>query len=115
VEPLRFFENQSPLCFSHDALSAELHELTVTVQTTGQAFFFDLIQYMPSNSIQTDVATKRIDYSDTAISYEGEWIKKGPADISFITQTPHAFAALTFIGKVLQWMCTLPETNQLTR
>ncbi|KIJ23982.1 hypothetical protein M422DRAFT_275337 [Sphaerobolus stellatus SS14] len=113
------------LCGTIDGFQLEdgSHELTVSISTTGQPFYFDFIAYLPSIEValpsNSDVSIF-IGPNDTAISYNtvSDWStftrslnssqESGIEWSSMISQVNGAQFILQFYGKSLRWYGQIP-------
>ncbi|KIJ44148.1 hypothetical protein M422DRAFT_30652 [Sphaerobolus stellatus SS14] len=103
--PFQFFENNWVLC-SQDKLVDGPHELTVNVSTTGQHFYFDYIEYLPSSTVSLSSKTLNVDHLDPAIQYGAGWQDLGStANMTSVAGTELTFE---FIGTSLSWLGFIP-------
>ena len=76
------------------------HQITVNVTSvTGQVFWFDDIQYVPSANVTEPFAYVRVENSDPAISYSSGW--SGIGNIANMTTSPGAQMHFNFVGASL--------------
>ena len=73
TNPLSSPENRWPLC-ENDSLSDGEHIIVVQIQVPkGQQFWFDYMQYLPSENVPLDNANIYVDSTDLDIMYGVGW------------------------------------------
>lgn len=94
--PFPYPENNWAFCSSY-SLDDGPHTITVNITvTTGQTFWFDRIDYLPSTSVSLANKTIMLTSVDPAIQYGAGW--HAYEEIGNWTQTQGAFLALDFYG-----------------
>lgn len=90
--------NAFSLCSWHSPTDLDSHNLTVTITNADQdhPFYFDYIEYSPTQSAAFDNATVLISPNDTEIKYsDGQW---GLATLGMATSGPISNFNFTFEG-----------------
>ena len=107
MNPFQFVENNWVLCSTKN-LTNSPHTLTVNVNSKGQSFFFDYLQYDPSN--QDDAlagALVQVPRDDPAIKYDADrWEPLG--DIATLTRVRGSSMTFDFIGRSVAWYGPIP-------
>ena len=72
--PFIFPANRWPLC-ENDFLQDGQHNITLKIQVPeGQQFWFDYMQYKPSDTVPLDNANIYVDSTDSDVNYGDGWI-----------------------------------------
>ena len=73
TNPFSSPENRWPLC-ENDSLSDGEHIIVVQIQVPkGQQFWFDYMQYAPSENVPLENANIYVDNTDPDITFGGDW------------------------------------------
>lgn len=94
--PFLFIENNWNLC-SADNLPSGTHTLTVNTFSHGRHFWFDYLQYTPSNVDDLNNALVKVPRTDPDIVYDGTWQNLG--NIATMTRASGSSATLSFTGR----------------
>ncbi|KIJ36346.1 hypothetical protein M422DRAFT_232584 [Sphaerobolus stellatus SS14] len=107
AQPLfQWIESNWPLCSASD-LEDGPHTFSLSVTTTGKAFYMDSIEYIPSPTVPLDSAIIKIDHTDPALTLSGEWTNLN--GVAYSTQSKGAEITLDFIGISVTWVGWIPS------
>ncbi|PPQ69586.1 hypothetical protein CVT25_000960 [Psilocybe cyanescens] len=104
--PFLFIENNWNLC-SADNLPSGTHTLTVNTFSHGRHFWFDYLQYTPSNVDDLNNALVKVPRTDPDIVYDGTWQNLG--NIATMTRASGSSATLSFTGIGVTWYGIVPS------
>ncbi|KIJ53464.1 hypothetical protein M422DRAFT_25340 [Sphaerobolus stellatus SS14] len=110
--PSPLADNHWVFCDVAAALSDSLHQLRVEVNTTGQAFLFDSIEYVPSENVSLMNKVVRLDHRNPSFIYSDGWIES--RNIAKLTQITGADLTVKFIGNSISWIGVIPDNYSHT-
>ncbi|KAJ7685467.1 hypothetical protein DFH06DRAFT_1074925 [Mycena polygramma] len=105
-----FIENNWVLC-QQTQLTSGSHNLTVQVQSKGQAFYFDDLMYTPLPDVNFESAVEYYQTTDPGVSYGSGWAVSKATNSTTSepqTQTHGAQVALNFYGTSVSPYSVIP-------
>ncbi|KIJ30751.1 hypothetical protein M422DRAFT_77821, partial [Sphaerobolus stellatus SS14] len=87
------------------------HHFSLAVTASQQPFYFDRIEYIPSNNVSLSQATVKVNHTDPTISYGAGWANYG----NFVNMTRSAGSEMTFpfVGKSVTWVSYYPQAAEV--
>ncbi|KAF8957095.1 hypothetical protein BDZ97DRAFT_1924836 [Flammula alnicola] len=103
--PFPYVENNWVLC-EWSTISAGQHTVTVTAQSSGQAFLFDQFQYVPSPTAAISNSAIVVGFQDAALQYGSGWQNLGT--VGEMAVNGGAVVTFPFYGTGISWYATTP-------